>query len=236
MFKKIAQGWLSELSDEDISDIFENHMDTGVFCDASDKFFQILETRVNEYVDAQRSNRLAKLWQEKTGTNNPADWSLKYNTPILCMFDNNERSKAKEIFSILHKSKPTEAEFDSAEQWLKEADFYKRLDSSEERDKAMVERVLGDYALILPDVNKVRENLRNKVSMVTPYEWMDNSVIRDKIQEMANMRYKTRGASEAEKAVADLGIDDLREYVRNLIKTDMRVGIAILKKQEAIKR
>lgn len=232
MFKKIAQGWLSELSDEDISEVFENHMDTGVFCDASDKFFQMVETRVNAYIDTQRSKRLAKLWYEKTGTDNPADWSLKYKTPILCMFDNNNRPKAKEIFTILHKSKPTEAEFDSAEQWLKEADFYERLASAEERDKAMIKRVLGDYALILNDVNKVREDLRNKVSMIAPYEWMDNSVIRDKIQEMANMRYKTRGASEAEKAVNNLGVDDLREYVRNLIKTDMNVGIAILKKQK----
>ena len=148
------------------------------------------------------------------------------------MFDNNNRPKAKEIFTILHKSKPTEAEFDSAEQWLKEADFYERLASAEERDKAMIKRVLGDYALILNDVNKVREDLRNKVSMIAPYEWMDSSVIRDKIQEMANMRYKTRGASEAEKAVNNLGVEDLREYVRNLIKTDMNVGIAILKKQK----
>jgi hypothetical protein len=99
-----------------------------------------------------------------------------------------------------------------------------------------VEGVFGEYALILPDVNKVREDLCNKVSMIPTYEWTDNRIISDKIKEMANMRYKTRGASEAEKAVADLGIDDLREYVRNLIKTDIRVGIAILKKQEAIKR
>jgi hypothetical protein len=68
--------------------------------------------------------------------------------------------------------------------------------------------------------------------MIAPYDWMDNSVIMAKIREMANMRYKTGGATEAEKAVADLGVDDLRDYVRDLIKTDMTVGIAILKKQK----
>ena len=61
---------------------------------------------------------------------------------------------------------------------------------------------------------------------------MDNSTIQAKIKEMASMRYKTGGAKEAEKAVADLDIDELQEYVRNLIKTDMSVGIAILKKQK----
>ena len=96
----------------------------------------------------------------------------------------------------------------------------------------MRERVVGDFAYLLPDVDKVRSYLRDKASMISPYEWMDNSAIQAKIREMANMRYKTGGASDAEKAVADLGIDELRDYVRDLIKTDMTVGIAILKRQK----
>ena len=207
-------------------------MATGVFCDASDKFFQTVEAQVKAYTDAQRSKRLVKLWYEKTETQNPADWSRIYSTPILCMFEDNERQKAKEVFSILHKSKPTESEFTIAEEWLKAGDFYERLASATERDRGMRERVIGDFSYLLPDVDKVRTYLRDKVSMISPYEWMDNSAIQAKIREMANMRYKTGGASAAEKAVADLDMDELREYVRNLIKTDMTVGIAILKRQK----
>lgn len=232
MFKRIAQGWLSELSDEDITELFNTYMDTGVFCDASDKFFQTVEARVNAYTDAQRSKRLQKLWRDKTETQSPADWSRRYSTPIFCMFDDSQRPKAKEIFSILHKTKPTESEYQQAEQWLKTGDFYDRLASAYERDRCMRERVIGDFAFLLPDVDKVRSYLRDKASLITPYEWMDNSTIQGKIREMANMRYKTGGSTEAEKAVADLGIDDLRDYVRDLIKTDMSVGIAILKRQK----
>ena len=232
MFRKIAQSWLSELSDEDVTELFTTYMATGVFCDASDKFFQTVEKQVGAYIDEQRSKRLAKLWREKTGTQSPADWSRQYSTPILCMFDDNERQKAKEVFSILHKSKPTEMEFNAAEEWLKTGNFYDCLASAVERDKCMRERVVGDFAYLLPDVVKVRSYLRDKASMISPYEWMDNSAIQAKIREMANMRYKTGGASDAEKAVADLGIDELRDYVRDLIKTDMTVGIAILKRQK----
>ena len=232
MFKRIAQGWLSELSDEDISELFGTQIDTGVFCDASDKYFQMVEARVNAFIDAQRSKRLSKLWYDKTQTQSPADWSRLHRTPILCMFDDDERQKAKEIFTILHKSKPSEAEFTTAEQWLKAGIFYDRIASSAERDKCMKERVIGDFSYLLPDVEKVRDYLRDKASMIAPYDWMDNSVIMAKIREMANMRYKTGGATEAEKAVADLGVDDLRDYVRDLIKNDMTVGIAILKKQK----
>lgn len=232
MFRRIAQGWISELSDEDITELFGTYMATGVFCDASDKFFQTVESQVNAYIDAQRSKRLGKLWHDRTETRTPADWSRMYSTPILCMFDDNERQKAKEIFTILHKTKPSETEFITAEEWLKTNNFYDRLSSSVERDKCMRERVIGDFAYLLPDVDKVRSYLRDKASMITPYEWMDNSMIQGKIREMADMRYKTGGASDAEKAVANLGIDELRDYVRDLIKSDMTVGIAILKRQK----
>ncbi len=232
MFKKIAQGWLSELSEEDISELYDTQMDTGVFCDTSDKFFQMVEVKVKEYTDALRSRRLAKLWQDKTGTKNPAEWSNRYSTPILCMFADHERQKAKEAFIIIHKSKPSELEFSIAEKWLNEGDFYDRLASAEDRDKCMKERVIGDYAYLLPDVDKVREYLRNKASTIWPYDWMDNSIITAKIREMADMRYKSGGATQAEKAVADVEEDDLREYIRNLIRTDMTVGIAILKRQK----
>ena len=231
MFRRIAQGWISELSDEDITELFDTYMATGVFCDASDKFFQSVESQVSAYTNAQRSKRLGKLWHDRTETQTPADWSRRYATPILCMFDDNDRQKAKEVFTILHKSKPSEAEFITAEEWLKTSDCYSRLSSAAERDKCMRERVIGDFAYLLPDVDKVRSYLRDKVSMIIPYEWMDNSSIQAKIREMANMRYKTGGASDAEKAVANLGIDELRDYVRDLIKTDMTVGIAILKRQ-----
>ena len=232
MFRRIAQGWISELNDEDVTELFGTYMATGVFCDASDKFFQSVEAQVNAYTNAQRSKRLRKLWHDRTETQTPADWSQQYSTPILCMFDDNKRQKAKDVFTILHKSKPSEAEFTTAEEWLKTSDFYNYLSSATERDKCMRERVIGDFAYLLPDVDKVRSYLRDKASMITPYEWMDNSAIQAKIREMADMRYKTGGASDAERVVADLSIDELRDYVRDLIKTDMTVGIAILKRQK----
>ena len=149
MFRRIARGWIGELSDEDITELFGTYMTTGVFCDASDKFFQTVESQVSAYTDAQRSKRLGKLWHDRTETKTPADWSRKYSTPILCMFDDSERQKAKEVFTILHKSKPSEAEFTTAEEWLKAGDFYDRLSSDAERDKCMRERVIGDFAALL---------------------------------------------------------------------------------------
>ena len=55
-----------------------------------------VEAQVNAYTNAQRSKRLRKLWHDRTETQTPADWSQQYSTPILCMFDDNKRQKAKE--------------------------------------------------------------------------------------------------------------------------------------------
>ena len=232
MFKKIAQGWLSELTDEDISELFAEKMDTGVFCEASDKYFTGVEAKVTAFLDEQRSKRLAKMWREKTTTQNPAEWSRLYRTPILCMFGDAERPGAKEVFTILAKAKPTEAEYDKAVDWMQSGAFYDRLASEEDRDRCFKERVVGDYAVMLPDVNTVRDYLSNKASMIAPYDWLDNSIINNKIKEQAGMKYKMGGSSKAKQAVEGLSIDELREYVRNLIETDMTVGIAVLKKQK----
>ena len=232
VFTKIAAAWLSELSEDDISDFYVNYMDTGVFCDTSEKFFRSVETKVNSYIEGQRSKRLTKLWREKTSTNNPYDWSRIYSTPILCMFDDAERLTAKEVFDILRKAKPSEAEFQKAENWINATNCFERLASGEERDSRMLRYVIGDYSLILPNVDKVRGYLHNKASMIQPYDWMDNSIIRGKIRELADMKYKTGAAAVAEQAVADLTIDELQSYVRDLIRSDMSVGIAILKKHK----
>ena len=39
----------------------------------------------------------------------------------------------------------------------KKGNFYERLADSKERDKAMIGRVLGDYALILTDIDEERK-------------------------------------------------------------------------------
>ena len=231
MFRRIAQGWLSELSDEDISELFES-MDSGVFCDASDKYFTMVEARVKQFMDKQRSARLTKLWRERTHSSNPSDWSRYHRTPILCMFADHERQQAKEIFSILQRNRPSEADYARAKEWLESGTFYDRLESAQDRDRCMRERVIGDYSVMLSDVDVVRDYLSDKAASIPAYEWMDNSTIQGKIRDMANMKYKTGGSTRAEQAVAELSMDELREYVRNLIRTDMSVGIAILKKQQ----
>ncbi len=234
-FKHIARSWLGELSDENIHEIYCNQLDNGVFCVSSQQFFNSVEEKVNAYTDAMRSKQLSKLWQEKTGTKtaNPAEWSREFKTPILCMFNDSERQYAKEMCKILNDkiAKHTDDEYTKVEHWLQSGDFYERLAQESERDLCMKKRVIRDYSFLLPDVNMVREYLQDKLPSISVYDWMDNSTVESKIRELADKHYKMSGAPEAEKAVSSMSDEDLREYLKSLIKSDMNVGIAILKKQ-----
>lgn len=64
------------------------------------------------------------MWIQKTGTKDPRSWSTTFNTPILCMFDDNDRAEAKQMFAIIQKNSPTEAEANKALAYLDKATFY----------------------------------------------------------------------------------------------------------------
>lgn len=230
MFRRVASSWLSELEDGDVDELFAT-MDTGVFTDAANKYFKSVEEKVAAFLKAKVKARLEQLWREKTDTLSPHDWSRHYETPILCMFDDSERLAAKEVFDVFLKQNPNQAEADKAMTYLWNGTFYERLASQAERDRCLRERVVGDYVYMLPDIGEVRAYLRSYASMVHPYDWMDNSIIRNKIEQMADKRYKTGGAAEAQEAIDELTLDDVRAYLKDLIKADMKVGIAILKKK-----
>ena len=147
------------------------------------------------------------------------------------MFDDNQRPKAAEMFAAFRKSRVSGTEGEEVLAWLKNGDFYERLQSQEERDTCLKQRVVGDYAYMMPDMDDVRQRLRDGAAMVAPYDWMDNYTVRNRLEQEAVKEYKKGGASAAQAAIDDLGPDDLRYYLKNLIKTDIQVGIAILKRQ-----
>lgn len=231
VFKKIAAGWLNELSDEDVDTLFTEHLETGVFTEASDKFFKTVEEKVTVFLKARTKARLEELWREKTNTASPREWSSRYNTPILCMFEDSERQAAKDVFDVFVKQNPIQADADKAMTYLWNGTFYDRLASAEERDRCMRERVIEDFIYMVPGVDEVRQYLRTYAAMIHPYDWMDNSIIRNKIEVMADKQYKTGGAIKAQSAIDELELDDVRSYLKDLIKSDMKVGIAILKKK-----
>ena len=93
-FKQSMSIFIEELDDDDLPDFFAT-IPTGQFTKGAQEYYQYIENQVGEFNKSIRRTQLRNLWMEKTGTKDPADWSVRYEPPILCMFDDSARDEAR---------------------------------------------------------------------------------------------------------------------------------------------
>ena len=123
---------------------------------------------------------------------------------------------------------PSEADANRVLRYLAYATFYDRLAKASERDRCFMERVVGDYGILLKDAQSVRDYLTSHTTE-RPYYWMDNSTIQNQIKAYADKQYKTGGYERAWSVIDQMGPGELREYLKDLIADNVKVGIEILK-------
>lgn len=226
-FKQIADTFVEELDEPDIAE-FYNTISAGQFTKSSTEYFQYIENTVNSYKKSIRKTQLMDLWFKKTGTKDPADWSEKYNTPILCMFNDMERGETKSIFDTILVHAAEDADIDKAIDYLKKATFYDRLKDSQEQDRCFMERIVGDYAIMLNDANAIRKSLRKSIQDRV-YNWMDNSTVNNRLKMLAEKQYKLGGCERAQAIIDKMDAAELRRYLNDLIADNLKVGMEILK-------
>lgn len=226
-FKLVAAPFLSELEELDIEELY-NSFPSGQFTKSGTEYFKFVEKEVEEFQKGQLKKKIQEMWLKKTGTKDPVDWSSRYDTPITCMFDDEERVEAKKNFSIMLERAPSEQDANRVLHYLEAANFYDRLSNQNERNRCFMERVVGDYAVLLKDPQKIRDYLSNH-STEKPYYWMDNTSIQNLIKALADKQYKTGGYERAWSVIDDMDPGELREYLKDLISDNVKVGIEILK-------
>lgn len=227
LFKKAASSFVSELSEQEIAE-FRSAIPTGQFTKSSTEYYQFIEKEVEDFRKKQKKSKLTALWKEKTGTKDPAEWSERYETPILCMFDDTQRSEARNMFAVITGFSAPDSDITKAIAFLENADFYDRLADPAERDRCFMERVIGDYGIMLDDVDSVRSDLIGSV-IEKPYNWMDNSAVNNRLRALADKKYKTTGYERAQEVIDKLDPAELRRYLSNLISDNLTVGMEILK-------
>lgn len=226
-FKIIAASFLTELDDVDNAALYAA-FPSGQFTKSGAEYYKYVEAQVGEYLKGQLKKKIRDLWQAKTGTKDPVDWSARYDTPILCMFDDEARVEARSIFAIMRDNSPNETDANRVIRYLEKATFYDRLADAAERDRCFMKRIVGDYAVLLNDPQAIRDYLLSH-STERPYYWMDNSAIQNQIKAFADKQYKIRGCEEAWAVIDQMNPNDLRDYLKDLISDNVKVGIEILK-------
>ena len=227
MFRKAASSFISELSDQEAAE-FRSDTPSGQFTKSSTEYYQFIEKEVEDFRKKQKKSRLSDLWKSRTGTKDPAEWSARYETPILCMFSDTERPDARTAFSVMTAFSAPDADIIKAIEYLENADFYDRLADPAERDRCFKERVIGEYGVMLDDVDAVRRELSAGV-MEKPYNWLDNSAVKNRLRALADKKYKTTGYQRAQSVIDQLDPAELRRYLSDLISDNLTVGMEILK-------
>lgn len=228
-FERDAEAFLSELDHEEIAELYAA-FPAGQFTKSKSEYYKFIQSEIEKYIQSQWKKKLRDKWYEKTHTKTPMDWSDRNEVPILCMFDDSERSTAKNMFHVINSVNPTEAEAKKALDWLDLVDFYDRLASEEERNKCFTERIIMDNALLLKDAQAVKAELISTV-FDKIYDWMDNSSVQNQIQKMADKQYKLNGCDKALAIIEKMDAEQLRKYLRERIQDDSIFGLQILKSE-----
>ncbi len=223
-----ANSLLYDLNDEEKAEIYSS-LPSGQFTKGKNEYYNFLSNEIDKFTRGQLKKKMLNKWFEKTGTNNPMDWSDRFLTPIICMVPEQERTNARKMFDIIKSSNPSEDDAKAAIEFMDNATFYDKLNSQDERDKLFMELIVGTNAVLLTDVNKIRNELRAKVSQESPYYWYGSSAVQKCLSILVDREYKLKGSEKANQIIDNMDASQLREYLKRRIADDPAFGIQILK-------
>ncbi len=227
LFKLVCNYYLQDLSDYDKDKIFKR-VPSGMFVLDNVTYSKKVEEIVTEYKKGLGSLKLKNLWKEKTETDSPYKWSEKYRLPILIMVSDNEQAECRTIFKILNDTNSQSKDIEKALRYLENFTHWNELQSSSNREKAFREKILGDKSILIPNLDELKEYI-SKNSSESPYFWFGNSEVEKRIKEFAQAQYDSKGLEMVMESIDNMDADEVKKYLKDLIREDMNVGTQILK-------
>ena len=82
---------------------------------------------------------------------------------------------------------------------------------------------------MLDNLNEVKTAIKNRLSSVAPYYWLGNSSVEELLKNLAFQKYNNGGNSKVYNIIDPMSPDDLKKYLKDLVKENMIVGIEIIK-------
>lgn len=224
-FAEVYEPYLEDLSDNDIADV-KSKLQTGLFeLPKTDCNVKVKEA-AEEFRKNQLKSQLFRLWKDKTGTKNPREWSSRYRTPILCCVSEAEYEKAKKAFETLNRNWGTNSEIQAAIAFLESTTLFGIVADDEKRNAAFKRDIIGEYSILLPDLDKVRDTL-DRLSVDT-YDWRDNPSVKGKVKQLAEAEYNAGGSDKVLLKIDEMDDAQLKRYLKRLVKDSITVGIEIL--------
>ena len=227
LFKAACAYYLDGFTDEEIRGLYQI-IPVGTFTMDKAAYTNLVDAKVKEYRSSLGNEQLKKMWNEKTKSSSPREWSRKHLMPILCLIPDVEIQRAREAFGALNRNHPDASAIEKAMEYLEGATFYSFLEDQETLNKIFTETIIKNYAVMLTDVDEVKQYLNSRIS-AEPYDWFGLPEVDKKLQQMAEAKYNQEGSAKALEKIDGMDVADVKRYLKELIKDNMTVGMEIIK-------
>ncbi len=227
LFKRVCAYYLDGYNDEEIKELYQT-IPAGTFTYEKSDYINLVDQKSQAYKSNLGNVRLKKLWEEKTGTVSPRVWSKKNLMPILCLIKDDEIQLAKAAFGTINKNHPDATSIEKAIQYIENANFFDKLKDNEYLDTVFVESIIKGYAVMLTDINDVKNYLDSHIT-AEPYDWFGLPEVDKKLKQKAEAMYNQVGCDKALEKIDNMDVDDVKRYLKELIKDNMVVGMEIIK-------
>lgn len=227
LFKQSCSFYLQDLSDSDSEKVFKKLPSGGLVLDNA-TYSKMVEEIVTDYKKELSSSQLKNLWRQRTGSESPRKWSEQYKQPILAMIPDSEQSECRVVFGILNNPNPSDKDITKALNYLNQFTYWDVLSDSTKRDAVFKDVILKERAVMIANLDEIRNYLVNHVTEAS-YYWLGNSQVDKAINDYAQAQYNNDGYKKAMEKIDSMGAEFVKAYLKELIKNNMNVGIQIIK-------
>lgn len=227
VFKKVCDFELTGLSDADKDKVY-GAIPMGCFTKDKVGYSNLVAQMVEEQKKGLNSMKLRNIWREKTNTSSPYQWSEQFSMPIFAMLAEQEVTVCRKIFATINSNKADAKDISDAITYLENAKFFDFLNDASQRDKMFVKNIIRDNAVMLSNIADVKDYLRSHVTDV-PYYWFGSPSVQSTLNKMAEAKYNKDGYEIAFQKIDQMSADDVKKYLKDLIKNNKNVGVEIIK-------
>lgn len=227
VFKKVCDFELTGLSDADKDKVY-GAMPMGCFTKDKVGYSNLVAQMVEEQKKGLNSMKLRNIWREKTNTSSPYQWSEQFSMPIFAMLAEQEVTVCRKIFATINSNKADAKDISDAITYLENAKFFDFLSDASQRDKMFVKNIIRDNAVMLSNIAEVKDYLRSHVTDV-PYYWFGSPSVQSILNKMAEAKYNKDGYEIAFQKIDQMSAEDVKKYLKDLIKNNKNVGVEIIK-------
>ena len=201
----------------------------GNFFKARDEFVMQMKSRIKQIRQADKTAEIFTAWREATGTKSPAEWSMRHEVPILCVFQDC-LTEAQTYFDALNGKAdlPNEPALDGALKFIRGGKL-KRLEDTAVCTEKFLKYFCGDEYSVVVDIENLRRILRLRLGgeVYTWFSQKTNCVAQ--IRSYGDENYRQKYLPMVRQKIRSLTAESAHQYLEELIDKDTLFGIRILK-------